>query len=317
MYKLKPWKYFQTFFSVDHAQDYLNEKYKNFPEGEKLAFQNSYTLIYYLDHGKKYYEQSKLAPYELQPVLLFYGMIQLMKAAILTKDPNYPETTQVLAHGVSTRKRKKIQYEFLFDEVKIQKNGLITHFSEKIFNMKQLEGEKYNMGELMKRIPELHAHFYYLSNIKVSYPISNENNLTYSISSAILDQLNLSYDGFINLLNEQNSLTIENAYEEQKKILFNITKKPNKLICSPLQYDLGDHQFWLPANRSLYSFFPEILVHYLILYNLSMVCRYETDWWGELFHQYPSNDLPFITEFLEITKYKVPYYLSLIFQESR
>jgi hypothetical protein len=314
MNKLEPWKYFRTFYSANHTQRYLSEKYKHLPEGDKLAFQNSYTLIYYLEHGKKYYDQSVVAPYELQPVLLFYGMIQLMKATILTMDPNYPETTQVLAHGVSTRKRKKVQYEFLLDEVKVQKNGLITHFSEKIFNIKQLEGEKYQMGNLMKRIPELHPSFHYLYKEKITYPITLENGSLYSISSSILDELNLSLDGFVNYLNEQTSLAIGTSYEDKKKLFLKVGKRPNSLLCSPLQFDLSNNQFNVPTNRNLFSFLPELLVHYLILYNLSMVCRYETDWWGELFHQYPSNDLPFITEFLDISKYKVPYYLSLLFQ---
>lgn len=312
MKQLEPWNYFRTFYSADHTQNFLRNKYEHIPDGEKLAFQNSYTLIYYLEHGKKYYEQSIIAPYELQPVLLFYGMIQLMKAAILTVDPLYPETTQVLAHGVSTRKRKKVQYEFLLDEVKIQKNGLITHFAEKLFKMKHLEGEKYKMGNLMKRIPELHNHFYYLFNENVSYSLLIENDARCSISSDILNKLNLSLDGFTNYLNEHTSLTVTNGQEERKRLFFELAKKPNTLTCSPLQYHINLNQFVLPTNRNSFSFLPELLVHYLILYNLSMVCRYETDWWGELFHHYPSNDLPFITEFLDITKYKVPYYLSLI-----
>ncbi|MEH7537842.1 YaaC family protein, partial [Bacillus toyonensis] len=55
---------------------------------------------------------------------------QLFKACLLTIDPNYPESTTVLAHGVTTRKRKKQGYQFLEDEVKIQKNGLFTHVAE-------------------------------------------------------------------------------------------------------------------------------------------------------------------------------------------
>lgn len=239
MDKKNPWAFFRTFFSASHMQKYLKQRYKNLPDQEKLAFQNSYTIIYYIEHGKKYYDQSLIAPYELQPVLLFYGMVQLMKALILTVDPNYPETTQVLAHGVSTRKRKKSQYEFLFDEVKVQKNGLISYFSEKVFHMKQLEGEKYKMVDLLVQIPELQSTFKIMNKEKQSVPLCKKNENT----------------------------------------------------------------------------FPELLVHYLILYNLSMICRYETEWWGELFHTYASNDLPFITEFLETTKQKVPYFISLLFEE--
>lgn len=315
MDNLEAWKYFRIYYSTNYTQKFLKNCYENLADGEKLSYQNSYTLIYYLEHGKKYYDQSLIAPYELQPVLLFYGMIQLMKATMLTVDPYYPETTQVLAHGVSTRKRKKSQYEFLQDEVKVQKNGLLAYFSEKIFHMKHLEGEKFKMGDLMKRIPELNSYFHYISKEKISYPLTMIDKLTYSTSNQLLDKLNLSENGLITFLREH-SINIKNCSNEQGQLIITCLKEQSPLTSSPLQYDFGNQQFFLPANRNLYNFFPELLSHYFLLYNLSMVCRYEADWWGELFHNYPSNDLPFITEFLEVTKHKVPYYISLLFKKS-
>ncbi|RXJ01097.1 hypothetical protein DS745_10525 [Anaerobacillus alkaliphilus] len=312
MYTHDPWKYFRTFYSADHTQRFLSKKYSDLSDGEKLSFQNSYTLIYYLEHAKKYYDQSISAPYELQPVLLFYGMVQLMKAAILTVDPNYPETTQVLAHGASTRKRKKVQYEFLSDEVKIQKNGLITHFSGKIFGLSGLEGEKFKMGNLLKRIPELHPSFLHLYDEKVAYPLNISSGQEYSLTNTILDDLNISSEAFTNYLEEHTKLKVLNSREEESKLFLELNRQLKPLTCSPLQFDLTKKQYYLPRKRDGFFFLPELLVHYLILYNLSMICRYETDWWGELFHNYPSNDLPFITEFLEVTKQKVPYYVSLI-----
>lgn len=316
MENLDAWRYFRTYYSSTYTQQFLKKCYQNLTDGEKLSYQNSYTLIYYLEHGKKYYDQSLIAPYELQPVLLFYGMIQLMKAAILTVDPHYPQTTQVLAHGVSTRKRKKSQYEFLQDEVKVQKNGLLMYFAEKMFHMKHLEGEKHKMGDLMKRIPELHSYFYYTSKDKISYPFSIINKFTYSTSNKILDTLNLSEGGIVFFLREH-SINIKTCSNEKGQLLFTFLKTQCPLTSSPLQYNFSKQQFFLPTNRNLYAFFPELLTHYLLLYNLSMVCRYETDWWGDLFHSFSSNDLPFICEFLDVTKQKVPYYISLLFKNSQ
>ena len=85
-----------------------------------------------------------------------------MKASLLTLDPNYPESTSLLAHGVTTRKRKKQQYEFLKDETKIQKNGLLPCIAEKLFQIKQLEGEKFTMETLIREIPEMQTSFSFL-----------------------------------------------------------------------------------------------------------------------------------------------------------
>ena len=91
--------------------------------------------------------------------MLFYGFVHLIKACLLTEDPGYPENTSVLAHGVSTRKRKKQQYEFLKDEVKFQRNGLFSCMLEKMFNIKHLEGDKATMICLLQQIPEINPLF--------------------------------------------------------------------------------------------------------------------------------------------------------------
>ena len=49
---------------------------------------------------------------------------------------------------------------------------------------------------------------------------------------------------------------------------------------------------------------PELLIHYLLLYNLSMISRYETDWWYDLLGSYSSEDYPFIYQFLSISAQK-------------
>lgn len=309
------WKFFRTFQSTEVTQKYLNECYKEYTSPEAISYKNCYSFIYHLQHGEKYFQQSVVAPYELQPILLFYGTIQLMKASILTVDPYYPESTQVLAHGVTTRKRKRIGYSFLQDEVKVQKNGLFSHFSDKMFHMKQIEGNKYKIEELLKKVPEIHYLFKYINKDVDSYQLKSCGSHQYFVSNKILDHLHLTKDSFQRLL--ENFFCIEELNEGSSNAanLYLKFKKPlNPLITSPLFYNLKDHTFHLPINRNHYYFFPEILVHYLILYSLSMVCRYETEWWGELFHNYSSTDLPYIKEFLDITKAKIPFYIQLILQ---
>ncbi|MEM5590682.1 YaaC family protein [Niallia circulans] len=73
---------------------------------DSKSYQNCYPFMYFLEHGKLYYHQAINAPMSIQPILLFYGLVHLIKACLLTIDPNYPNSTSVLAHGVSTRKLK-------------------------------------------------------------------------------------------------------------------------------------------------------------------------------------------------------------------
>lgn len=139
---------FSIFRSADVAQRFLLQCYKQQQREDAVqrSYTNCYPFLYYLEHGQNFYAAARQSPLSIKPVLLFYGMVQLIKACLLTVDPDYPESTSVLAHGVSTRKRKKQGYEFLDDEVKIQKNGLFTHFSEKNVSCETRGGGKISHG---------------------------------------------------------------------------------------------------------------------------------------------------------------------------
>ncbi len=74
---------------------------------------------------------------------------------------------------------------------------------------------------------------------------------------------------------------------------------------SPFLLDQDGTPYLLSAKDD-HCFLPELAVHYLLLYNLSMICRYETEWWGELLHNFDGTDLPFIVKFLDLVQEKAP-----------
>ncbi|WP_338752450.1 YaaC family protein [Bacillus sp. FJAT-52991] len=50
----------------------------------------------------------------------------------------------------------------------------------------------------------------------------------------------------------------------------------------------------------------ELMIYYALLYNLSMIARYETEWWYELLKLMPGEEYPFIKQFLTISIHKTP-----------
>ncbi|WP_449538291.1 YaaC family protein [Ferdinandcohnia sp. Marseille-Q9671] len=314
------WQSFNALHAANTTQQLLQKCYEKatVPDAEKKSYENCYPFIYYLEHGQNYYQLSKDAPLAIKPVLLFYGMVQLLKACLLTVDPQYPESTSVLAHGVSTRKRKKQSYEFFHDEVKVQKNGLFSHFSEQMFHVKQMEGEKFTMEQLFKRIPELHNLFtlHFQQSLYIHTPISVENILT--IPNEALDTYHMTSRRFLDFIESTIPFPIslipnDGGTGASDMMNFKVNT-PNYLLplsSSPLLYQIYEDTFYLPRERELLSVFPEVMTHYLLLYNLSMISRYETEWWSELLHTYSSNDYPFIRQFLAISADKVPFLLYL------
>jgi hypothetical protein len=316
------WQSFSAYHSASTIQSLLLRCYKklNFEDADKKSYDNCYPFIYYLEHGQNYYQLAASAPLSIKPVLLFYGMVQLLKACLLTVDPQYPESTSVLAHGVSTRKRKKQSYEFSNDEVKIQKNGLFTHFSEKMFHVKHLDGEKYSMNQLLKRIPELSNLFVLHNQSEHFCKIEKQKEGLFSFPDNLLDHYHMTSRRFLDLLNETLPFeleTIEQTENIKGSLFFKImdNKKLNPIKSSPLYYHLYEDSYYFPTNRDDLVKFPEIMVHYLLLYNLSMISRYETEWWSELLHSYSSNDYPFINQFLTVSADKVPYLLYLFLDQ--
>ncbi|MFC0235955.1 YaaC family protein [Fictibacillus phosphorivorans] len=316
-----PWALFDMFFSSQKSQQFLSKQYDqlNLEDSNGKSFDNTYGFIYYIEHGKKYYKLADQAPMELKPVLLFYGMTQLMKACILCSDPDYPDSSAVLAHGLSTRKRKKRSYEFLYDEVKVQRTGLFNHFCEKVFHMKHIEGEKFTMISLLQTVPELSPLFKQMNGDVQLVKMDKKNDTTFYLPKHVNDYLHMSLERFNEYMNglfPSKFSFVLSGRDDKMQLVFEANESLRPFDCFPLSYQLQDNTYYLPVNRDLLQSpeLNEFMVHYVILYNLSMLSRYDTEWWSELFHTYTSEELPYIQQFLNITAQKIPYLFGVMLQ---
>lgn len=306
----KDWSSFSCFFSAEYSQNFLKKCYRiyHISDIDSKSYQNCYPFMYFLEHGKLYYQQAMNAPMNIQPILLFYGLVHLIKACLLTIDPSYPNTTSVLAHGVSTRKLKKQQYLFFQDEVKIQKNGLFTYMAEKMFHCKNLDGEKVKMGYLLNQVPELSTLFQALEG-KSTFIQAKYHHPLLVVPKQILDLYFMNTNHFIKYLERNHGIQIEEIEENKKELTIRLLEPiyDNKFI----HWDSRGKSNVLSTEKEVTCFSNEILSHYLILYNLSMIARYEIEWWSELLKTMPNKDYPFIESFLLIAAEKGP---QLIYQ---
>lgn len=298
---------FSLFFSADSTQQYLKKCYQvlDLADAEQKSYENCYPFIYYLEHGQVYYEQAKNSPLIIQPILIFYGLVHLLKACILTVDPNYPETTSVLAHGVSTRKRKKQQYHFFQDEVKFQKTGLFPHIGERLFHMKQLEGEKTTMNDLLMQIPELTGLFEELVGRRTFLPVEHTGAHIH-IPETALDAFHMTSDRFTDFFQQKTNGDFLFNDRLNKSLRFHLAGEKLSSF-SILKYNFKDKHFSLSLTKGDLLQYNELLIHYLLLYNLSMIARYETEWWSELVKTMPNKDFPFIQSFLHVSLEKGPF----------
>ncbi|REJ27272.1 MAG: hypothetical protein C6W54_00155 [Bacillaceae bacterium] len=310
------WNFYSSFHSAQTVQRLLTKHYQklNVHEPEQTSYQNCYTFIYFLKHGENYYKMADTAPIMIKPVLAFYGISQLIKALLLTVDARYPSSSAVLSHGVSTRKRKKHNYNFLKDEVKVQKNGLYRHAALNLFQLNHTPGEKFSMDSLLKRIPELSDLYQFHLQIPTTIPI--ETNDTFIIvHKEIANRYCITSKRLAEILQSQLHWMLSN--EDVDSLYFSHSAEFHYLWKSSYLFNFYNKQYYLPAAKEDIKLMPEILIHYLVLYNLSMISRYETEWLYDLMYNHHSDDYVFIHQFMEITLKKIPWltlmYLNHIF----
>lgn len=212
-----------------HSRPFLSACYEKIehPKADHHAFHNAERFIYGLNLAFDYWSTAQHTPLSVKPLLYYYGLNHYLKSCLLTVDPGYPATAKVLAHGLSTRKRKKQHYRFLEDDVRIQPHGLFPYAADHLFHF-QSSKEKISMDELLRPLETMAPIYQFKS-------------------------------GFI-----------KEAEEE-----------------------------W-----------PPLMAYFAVLYNLSMLVRYEGEWWGEMQQMRDREDYVFIVHFLQSASEQIPRLVS-------
>lgn len=331
----KLWSMFFYFESEPHVKDFLkqcySERYLN--EASRYAFQNTHKFIYYIKQGREYYVAATASNILVKPLLLYYGMVSLLKAVVLSVDAEYPAHTKVLQHGITSRKLKRLDYNFSDDEVKIQKEGLFPLVAQQL-NSNHLIGEKFRMKELLSIVPELRESYEKTYSQTTLFPLHISKHIDFASPTTIfylpedvLDNFHLTYESFIHYLNRYNLANAKftpNPIETPKGIIRMNWDHPNRIhvMDSPagfenqlFTFDYKNNHYFRNVHQH-HVFVPEIMVHYMLMYILGMLCRYETELWGEMIFSFTSSELFIIHEFLNISQRKFPnLILDLLFHE--
>lgn len=296
--------FYTSLQNLQSSQIYLKNCYANLVEidADTKSYENSGTFMYYLEQGQLFLKEGEKGDVRLKPLLYFYGMCHTLKACLLTNRPNYPESTSILAHGVSARKRKKKDYTFIHDEVKTQQNGLFSYACIHLFSLKTPPFTKVKMDFLLYLIPEMND-FFALSKEEKSISIGKIDSTTLHFPSSILDNYHVTERAFIQRISPYLP-TIKKSEIVKQQLVVHL-EKPLQKMRGPFKCHLNKQEVYFPTDRTYFISIPEILVHYLLLYNLSMISRYETEYWGELFATKYGVDYSIIVHYLTIAGDKV------------
>lgn len=324
---VKLWDTYMYLESEPAALALLADRYaRKGEEARRLAYENAAPFIYYLKQAREYYRAARAAALMVKPLILYYGMLGLAKAYVLMLDPHYPAGTGVLRHGMSTRKRKKAAYRYRDDEVKVQKEGLLPHLLSLIGETGALQ-EKYRIRECLGHLPQFPdifrhaAHEAMLAPVYVprmeEEPVPGVTSLF--VQESLLDHFHLRAAAFVRMLNRYNaaaaggvfSLESEQRGRRYLKIVWrhprirHVTQSgsgfQNTML---LEGAAGQYFLRLTTERRLHV--PEFILHFLLMFHLSMLARYETERWGEIVLTFGSEERYLIYELLKYTERHFP-----------
>lgn len=319
------WERYRYWENESLVYQQLKDKYRlqHVDHPERASFQNTQSLISYVRQARAFLGRSRPIDRWVDPLCFYYGMMSLLKALILTVDIDYPSHTAILRHGLSTRKRKKSQYQFLQDEIKIQKEGLLPHLLHRL-NASIPVGTTYRPIELIGMIPELQSDYRYITGNRTLFPVRIHSSPTcqknagmlISLEQQILDDFHRPIWRLTEYLNQAQSesrFEIESTPSSNRLFLRWYHPSVNHVLNweygfrHPYFFEnsKGDYFLWLGNNHPTTQPIPEWTVHYLLLFLMSMLCRYDAPLWDEL--HYSTKEAVLIQPLLQVVKRKFPH----------
>ncbi len=191
--------------------------------------------------------------------------------------------------------------------MKIQHNGLFSYFTTHLFSIRTQPFDKIKMNRLFALIPEMDPLFQFHAERKLTV-IGEMGTKHVQFPVWLLDRYHLTDKAFINRVKPYLP-EIKETHNKGGHIVVHLNDPLFPAGASPFFTGMADHRIYFPADREDFLPISEVMVHYLLLYNLSMLCRYEPEWWGDLLAAKPDRDFPFIHSFLDVTAAKMPMLL--------
>lgn len=309
---IKEYRYLEN---EEMARAFLKQKYTQLGITcpDRVAYNNIFSFTTYIRQACTFFQTARHQDLWSKPLLLYYGMMSLAKAWVLTILPQYPQSTAVLRHGLSTRKRKKEHFRIIQDEVRVQKEGLFPLVAEKL-GVNIEAGTIYTVKDLLAMIPDLTDDYDRIvgERLWIQIPFFEHKKKqedvytgTFLLPDSVLDQFHLTPEAFTNKLNT--------VHDE---IVFRFVKNNgNQHLCfaweSPKHFrhpwfsinKKGGDTLWIGNHRPL---LPELLVQWMLLFLLSMLCRYDPPLWGEIMMDHIYAEKTLIEELLYLVEERFP-----------
>lgn len=303
----------------EFARKFLYQKYldASLKEPGVLAYKNVQSFTAYIRQACSLFHTARLCERGIQPLLLYYGMMDFFKAWILSKDPDYPKSTAVLRHGLSTRKRKKEQFRFYQDEIRIQKEGLFPYLSL-LMKVPADAGDTYRVKELLGFIPELQPTYQQIFHECTWVPVDwIPSSSLFIVPEKILDQYHLAPSSFVGKLNRysgQIQFTLDHQHQGSLYLNCSSAGPPHRLHPWIEMNKKGDYYLYA-GNHRPYPL-PRVICLMMLCFAMSMLCRYDPPLWEEVMLQSVHQEQLILIHLMDLIAHEFPHFMTSLWISS-
>ncbi len=295
------WSMLGYFESKFNCEKYLEDKFGSDLEG---LSDTANSLSYTVGSAREFYDAADGVSVLTRPLLLFYGMIDLSKALFIS---THGKKSPSRSHGLQSIKEWNGEISEL--SVKVSKDGTFPQFHG-CYCKDSIRYKTLALKELFSQIPEIKTEFETIYNEKSRALYTSPGEYGIEIIDSELEK----YGDLDYLLNQipgfSEKYRIVNKSEE-RCWLINIQYRTPDLMKRSIS---GDKYFVLPIVKEDVLLLPEMSVHYLIMYLLGMISRYQPEEWGKVITGEDSGEIYFLKKFLYVTRRKFP---NLVLNELR
>jgi hypothetical protein len=288
------WSRLSYFESKHNSKQYLDGKFQT-ANDELTDTANS--LAFTMSTAHEYYEAAQRVTILTRPLLIFYGMTALAKVLFMaTHGKKSPSNN----HGLG----KADNWNSVFEEltVEIRRDGTFPQFHG-CFNKESLAGTKFSIKELSSLVPEMKVEF---------EEVLKEKSRTLKIehSDYGINIVDTEIEDYKNLVTQLFRITgFQDKYAHPQVIgkKISLWSKNHEIDNFITRTISGEEYLSLPIEQNgRLLVIPEMSFHYLIMYLLGMLSRYQPEEWGKTIKGEESGEIYFIRKFLDITARKFP-----------
>ncbi len=288
------WSMLSYFESKHNCKQYLENKFQTQNEG---LVDTANSIAFTMSTAREYYEATERVTILTRPLLIFYGMTALAKVLFMA---THGKKSPSNSHGLG----KVDKWNGVFPDLtmEVRKDGTFPQFHG-CFNKENLAGTKFSLKELFSLVPEAKVEFETVFKEK-SRTLKTEH-CDYGIN--VVDT---ELEKYFNLETKLAKIPgFQDKYAEPERIadkLF-LWSKNHEIDTLTTRTISGEEYLSLPIEQNgRFLVVPEMSAHYLIMYLLGMLSRYQPEEWGKTIKGEESGEIYLVRKFLDITIRKFP-----------